>query len=97
MDGWLKRNSGAMSEPQATAEPSVTEEPSATDEALVRAARLGDHEAFREIVDRHGPAMYRYALRLVGDATDAAEATQEAFVSAWRSLSGFAGHSSLRT
>jgi RNA polymerase sigma-70 factor (ECF subfamily) len=80
-----------MSEPQASPEPS------ATDDALVRAARLGDQEAFREIVDRHGPAMYRYALRLVGDSTDAAEATQEAFVSAWRSLSGFSGHSSLRT
>ncbi|MEI7056514.1 RNA polymerase sigma factor [Nocardioides sp. CCNWLW239] len=80
-----------MSNPQASTEPS------ATDEALVRAARLGDQEAFREIVDRHGPAMYRYAVRLVGDATDAAEATQDAFVSAWRSLSGFAGQSSLRT
>lgn len=80
-----------MSESQASSEPS------ATDDALVRAARLGDQEAFREIADRHGPAMYRYALRMVGDSTDAAEATQEAFVSAWRSLSGFAGHSSLRT
>jgi len=68
-----------------------------TDEALVRAARLGDHEAFQGIVERHGPAMYRYAVRLVGDTTDAGEVTQEAFVSAWRSLPSFAGRSSLRT
>lgn len=68
-----------------------------TDQALVRAARLGDHQAFQSIVERHGPAMYRYAVRLVGDPTDAVEVTQEAFVSAWRSLPSFAGRSSLRT
>jgi RNA polymerase sigma-70 factor (ECF subfamily) len=70
----------------------------ASDEALVRAARVGDEEAFAVIVERHGPAMYRYALRLVnGDSTDAGEAVQEAFVSAWRSIDTFAGRSSLKT
>jgi len=68
-----------------------------SDEALVRAARVGDDDAFRQIVDRYGPGMYRYAMRLVGNENDAGEVTQEAFVSAWRSLSGFAGRSSLRT
>ncbi|WP_246081523.1 RNA polymerase sigma factor [Nocardioides litoris] len=72
--------------------------PERSDTALVRAARLGDEAAFAQIVERHGPAMYRYALRLVNaDATDAAEAVQEAFVSAWRGLDGFEGRSSLRT
>ena len=37
-----------------------------TDDALVRAARLGDEDAFAVIVDRYGPGMYRYAVRLVG-------------------------------
>lgn len=69
-----------------------------SDEALVRAARLGDEDAFAAIVDRHGPGMHRYALRLVGGRdADAAEVAQEALVSAWRSLPGFAGTSSLRT
>jgi RNA polymerase sigma-70 factor, ECF subfamily len=72
--------------------------PDATDRALVRAARLGDELAFRQIVDRHGPQMYRYAVRLVGGSeSDAAEAVQEAFISAWRGLDGFRGESSLRT
>lgn len=70
----------------------------ATDQALVRAARLGDDDAFAEVVARHGPALYRYALRLVGgSAADATEATQEALISAWRSLEAFEGRSSLRT
>lgn len=70
---------------------------SASDDALVRAARLGDEEAFAVIVERHGPGMYRYAYRLVGSDADAAEVTQEALVSAWKSLDSFAGRSSLRT
>lgn len=69
----------------------------ASDEALVRAARVGDDEAFVHVVDRYGPGMYRYAVRLLGNDHDAKEVTQEAFVSAWRNLPGFAGRSSLKT
>jgi RNA polymerase sigma-70 factor (ECF subfamily) len=68
-----------------------------TDDALVRAARLGDEDAFAVIVDRYGPWMYRYAVRLVGSESDAGEVTQEALVSAWKDLATFAGRSSLKT
>ncbi|GAB3110058.1 sigma-70 family RNA polymerase sigma factor [Janibacter alkaliphilus] len=69
-----------------------------SDEALVRAVRLGDEQAFATVVDRYGPGMYRYAVRLVGGSdADAAEATQEALVSAWRGLPTFEGRSSLKT
>lgn len=67
-----------------------------TDEALVRAARVGDDAAFEAIVDRYGPGMFRYAERLVGG-SDAAEVTQEAFISAWKDLATYAGRSSLKT
>lgn len=70
----------------------------ASDAALVRAARLGDDDAFGVLVDRHGPSMLRYARRLVGGSeVDAGEVVQEAFISAWRSLDSFRGESSLRT
>lgn len=70
----------------------------ASDNALVRAARLGDHDAFGELVDRHGPGMLRYARRLVGGSeADAGEVVQEAFISAWRSLDSFRGESTIRT
>lgn len=68
-----------------------------SDAALVRAARVGDEDAFRIIVNRHGPSMYRYALRLVGSESDAAEVTQEALVSAWKDLRTVAGRSTLKT
>lgn len=68
------------------------------DHLLVRAARLGDADAFDQIVRRHGPGMYRYALRMVGgDASDAGEIVQEAFVSAWKDISAFEARSSLKT
>ncbi|MDR6174910.1 RNA polymerase sigma-70 factor (ECF subfamily) [Nocardioides zeae] len=70
----------------------------ASDDALLRAARLGDEEAFGLLADRHGPGMYRYALRLVsGSDADAKEVTQEALISAWKGIGTFAGRSSLRT
>jgi RNA polymerase sigma-70 factor (ECF subfamily) len=75
--------------------PTADLEPS--DEALARAAGVGDEDAFRAIVDRHGPGMYRYALRLTGSEAEAAEVTQEALVSAWKGVGTFEGRSSLRT
>lgn len=68
-----------------------------SDGALLRAARLGDTDAFGAVVERHGPGMRRYARFILGDEDDAADATQEALVSAWRGLGTFRGESSLRT
>lgn len=68
------------------------------DEVLVRRAALGDREAFSQLVRRHGPAMFRYAMTMLGGhVQDAEDATQNAFVQAWQHLPGFRGASSLRT
>lgn len=70
----------------------------ASDAALARAAGVGDEEAFATIVQRYGPGMHRYALRLVGGSdADAAEVTQDAFVSAWKSLGSYNATASLKT
>lgn len=71
--------------------------PRASDEALVRAAAVGDREAFEVIVERYGPAMHDYARRVLRDPGDAEEAVQDAFVAAWRALPGFRGESRLKT
>ncbi|MGC4942293.1 RNA polymerase sigma factor [Kribbella sp. DT2] len=68
-----------------------------SDDSLRRAAALGDTDAFAEILDRHGPAMFRYARRLLNDHGDAEEVVQDAFVAAWKALPDFRGDSSLRT
>jgi RNA polymerase sigma-70 factor (ECF subfamily) len=71
------------------------QEPS--DEVLARRAGLGDRDAFAAIVNRHGPALYRYAIRLLDNPADAQDAVQEAFIGAWRGLGGYRGDAGLRT
>src|SRR5580692_11512273 len=54
-------------------------------------ARLGNGEAFAEMVLPYGPGLYRRALRLTGNAADAEDARQEALLKAFSRLSQFAG------
>ncbi|HKN76964.1 MAG TPA: sigma-70 family RNA polymerase sigma factor [Candidatus Acidoferrum sp.] len=54
-------------------------------------ARLGDGEAFAEMVSPYAPGLYRRALRLTGNAADAEDARQEALLKAFSRLSQFAG------
>lgn len=54
------------------------------DEALFEASRDGDQFAFRVLVDRHARVVRRLALSILGDAHEAEDVAQEAFVAAWR-------------
>lgn len=56
------------------------------DDALVRRARLGDHAAFEALVDTRIDRCYRIAWSILSNDADAADATQDALVSAWRQL-----------
>lgn len=67
------------------------------DAVLVRAARSGDLDAFEILVRRHQDAVYGVAVRMLGSAADAQDASQEAFVQAWKALSRFRGESSFAT
>jgi RNA polymerase sigma-70 factor (ECF subfamily) len=52
--------------------------------SLVERARSGDRHAFDALVRDRIDAVYRTSLAILGDHADAADATQETFVSAWR-------------
>ena len=56
------------------------------DDALVRRARTGDAAAFAELVDTRIDRCYRLAWSVLSNDADAADATQDALVSAWRQL-----------
>ena len=62
-----------------------------TDEQLVAQAQLGDLSAFETLVERHEEKLYRLAMRLLRNDTDAREVLQDAFLSAWQKLGEFAG------
>jgi len=61
--------------------------------ALLRAARKGDLEAFNRLVLAYQGLAYNVALRITGETRSAEDATQEAFISAFRSLRSFRGGS----
>lgn len=56
------------------------------DDALVRRARSGDMAAFEVLVISRIDRCYRLAWSILSNDADAADATQEALVAAWRQL-----------
>ncbi|HEV3483759.1 MAG TPA: RNA polymerase sigma factor [Vicinamibacterales bacterium] len=70
---------------------------SLTDLELVRRAQAGDTPAFEELVARNRRAVFRAALAALGNASEADEVAQEAFVAAYQKLGSFRGEAAFRT
>jgi RNA polymerase sigma-70 factor (ECF subfamily) len=56
-------------------------------------ALAGDLNAFNALVELHQRSVFNLCLRMIGNSTAAEDATQEAFVSAYRNIRSFRGHS----
>jgi RNA polymerase sigma-70 factor (ECF subfamily) len=63
---------------------------------LVRHAQ-GDQHAFAELVQRHRDRMWAVALRTLGDPEEAADALQDALLSAFRAAGRFRGEAAVTT
>ena len=63
------------------------------EEALIASARAGNTSAFNTLVRTYQDVAYNVAYRVLGHAEAAADATQEAFLSAYRALPAFRGGS----
>jgi len=61
--------------------------------ALIRDAQHGDLEAFNTLVLAYQDIVFNTALRILGDEDMAADAAQEAFISAFRALNSYRGGS----
>lgn len=68
-----------------------------TDAELLAAHVAGDPEAFGEVVRRHRDRLWAVALRTTGDREEAADAVQDALVSALRAADRFRGDSAVTT
>ncbi|MFJ2555836.1 MULTISPECIES: RNA polymerase sigma factor [unclassified Streptomyces] len=88
---------GNGNELSARAPDQVLEQGRSDDGLLAVRAGEGDEEAFETLVRRHSPVMLQLATRLLGSRTEAEDAVQDAFVSAWRKLPEFRGASAFRT
>jgi RNA polymerase sigma-70 factor (ECF subfamily) len=68
-----------------------------SDQDLLSAHVAGDPDAFGEIVRRHRDRLWAVAIRTLGDREEAADAVQDALVSAFRAAHTFRGQSAVTT
>jgi RNA polymerase sigma-70 factor (ECF subfamily) len=61
--------------------------------ALIQSAQQGDLDAFNTLILHYQDMVFNTALRILGDEDSAQDASQEAFISAFRSISSFRGGS----
>ncbi|MFJ6085551.1 RNA polymerase sigma factor SigM [Streptomyces sp. NPDC092369] len=69
----------------------------ASDQELLARHVEGDPDAFGELVRRHRDRLWAVALRTLGDREEAADAVQDALVSAYRAAHTFRGQSAVTT
>jgi RNA polymerase sigma-70 factor (ECF subfamily) len=67
------------------------------DDELLHAHIAGDREAFAELFRRHRDRLWAVALRTLGDRDEAADALQDALLSAYRGAARFRGDSAVTT
>ncbi|WP_327116783.1 RNA polymerase sigma factor SigM [Streptomyces sp. NBC_01341] len=68
-----------------------------SDQDLLAQHVAGDPDAFGELVRRHRDRLWAVALRTLGDREEAADAVQDALVSAFRAAHTFRGQSAVTT
>jgi RNA polymerase sigma-70 factor, ECF subfamily len=70
---------------------------STSDYDLAQASARGDMAAFETLYERHHRRVYSLCLRMVANATEAEDLTQEVFVQLFRKIGSFRGESAFTT
>ncbi|MGH2807943.1 MAG: RNA polymerase sigma factor SigM [Actinomycetota bacterium] len=68
-----------------------------SDKELLSQSVAGDTDAFGVLMKRHEQRIFALALRIMGNRSDAFDATQDAFISAYRQAGSFRGDSAVGT
>jgi RNA polymerase sigma-70 factor (ECF subfamily) len=84
-----------LKEPSNTSELIASD--SISDATCVRRLQRGDINAFEILVRRHEKAIFNLLYRMLGDYDDAAETSQEVFLSAYRAIGHFRGEANFST
>src|SRR5215510_8991696 len=64
---------------------------------MIARLKAGDMSAFDELVEEYQALVYTLALRILNDAEEARDATQETFLKVYRHFGNFRGEASLKT
>ncbi len=76
-------------------EPMVPE--AISDAECVRKLQRGETDAFETLIRRHQKTIFNLAYRMLGDYDEAAEISQETFLSAYRAIGNFRGDANFST
>ncbi|MBW0104875.1 sigma-70 family RNA polymerase sigma factor [Pseudonocardia sp. KRD291] len=89
---------GSAAPASAPAPPAAPATRAVLDETtLVVRAQEGDVHAFEELARRHQDALFRVAVRVLGNRADAEDALQEALLDAWKKIGAFRGEAAFST
>ncbi|MGH9753046.1 MAG: sigma-70 family RNA polymerase sigma factor [Blastocatellia bacterium] len=83
--------------PDADQEAGSLGQSSPFESTLIARLRAGEMEAFDQLVEEYQSLVYALALRILNDAEDARDATQETFLKVYRHFGNFRGEASLKT
>ena len=64
--------------------PEIPDDDREIDFALMRRVAEGDHDAFRELVERHQNAVIGTVAKMLGNASEAEDIAQQAFLRVWK-------------
>ena len=84
-----------MSPQSNTTEPMVSE--AISDAECVRKLQRGETDAFEILISRHQKTIFNLVYRMLGDHDEAAEISQEVFLSAYRAIASFRGEANFST
>src|SRR5215211_757815 len=70
--------------------------PTTHERALLAAARRGDQDAYRNLVEPHRRELHRHCYRMLGSVHDADDAVQESLLRAWKAIGAFDGRRPVR-
>lgn len=79
-----------MTEPSGKT-PAHRTQPLPDEAAVIARAVDGDRTAFAQLMEHYQSACYGLAMRLLGDPDQAADATQDAFIHAYRAMKSYRG------
>lgn len=84
-----------LSEAASAAGDAIADDP--VEAIFVEQLRSGDADAFDKLILRYSADIYAILFRLMEDREEAADLTQETFLSALKAIKGFRGEASLKT
>ena len=93
---WQKGENATAEETKAT-ETQLLNASKATDFELTQAAAKGDMVAFEEVYQRHHRRVYSICLRMLQNAYEAEDLTQDVFIQLYRKIGSFRGDSAFTT